>query len=90
MQPQTPCVMHQVHQYIHSSEIIFSLGEFLVMYSCQVETKLKVMIKVIRRWLKLAYFFMCASLVVQLVKNPPATQETLVGFLNQEDPLEKE
>ena len=30
-----------------------------------------------------------ASLVAQLVKNPPAEQETLVRFLGQEDPLEK-
>ena len=30
-----------------------------------------------------------ASLVVQLVKNPPAMQETLVRFLDWEDPLEK-
>ena len=30
-----------------------------------------------------------ASLVVQLVKNLPAIQETLVRFLGQEDPLEK-
>ena len=30
-----------------------------------------------------------SSLVVQLVKNPPAMQETLVQFLGQEDPLEK-
>ena len=29
------------------------------------------------------------SLVAQLVKNPPATQETLVQFLGWEDPLEK-
>ena len=29
------------------------------------------------------------SLVARLVKNPPATQEILVGFLGQEDPLEK-
>ena len=29
-----------------------------------------------------------ASLVVQLVKNPPAMQEVLVRFLGQEDPLE--
>ena len=29
------------------------------------------------------------SLVAQLVKNPPAMQETLVRFLGQEDPLEK-
>ena len=29
------------------------------------------------------------SLVAQLVKNLPAMQETPVGFLGQEDPLEK-
>ena len=27
--------------------------------------------------------------MAQLVKNPPAMQETLVRFLGQEDPLEK-
>ena len=31
-----------------------------------------------------------ASLVAQLVKNPPAMQENPVQFLDQEDPLEKE
>ena len=30
-----------------------------------------------------------ASLVAQLVKNPPAMLETLVQFLGREDPLEK-
>ena len=30
-----------------------------------------------------------AFLVAELVKNPPAMQETLVQFLGQEDPLEK-
>ena len=29
------------------------------------------------------------SLVAQLVKNPPAMQETQVGPLGEEDPLEK-
>ena len=33
--------------------------------------------------------FMWASLVAQTVKNPPAKQETKVGFLGGEDPLEK-
>ena len=28
--------------------------------------------------------------LAQLVKNPPVIQETLVRFLGQEDPLEKE
>ena len=31
-----------------------------------------------------------ASLMAQLVKNPPAMRETLVQFLVWEDPLEKE
>ena len=30
-----------------------------------------------------------ASLIIQLVKNPPVIQETLVWFLDLEDPLEK-
>ena len=30
-----------------------------------------------------------ASLIAQLVKNPPTMQETLVQFLGQKDPLEK-
>ena len=30
-----------------------------------------------------------ASLVAQLVKNPPAIQESQVQFLGQENPLEK-
>ena len=30
-----------------------------------------------------------ASLIAQLVKNPPAMQKTLVQFLGQEDLLEK-
>ena len=35
------------------------------------------------------YTFYQASLVAQLVKNPPAMQETWVQSLGQEDPLEK-
>ena len=31
-----------------------------------------------------------ASLVAQLIKNPPAMQETPVRFLGQEDPLERD
>ena len=34
-------------------------------------------------------FYPQASLAAQLVKNPPAMHETLVGFLGREDPLEK-
>ena len=31
-----------------------------------------------------------ASLMAQLVKNPPTRQETLIRFLGREDPLEEE
>ena len=37
---------------------------------------------------ELVHHFM-ASLKAQLVKNPPAMQEILVGFLGWEDPLGK-
>ena len=33
--------------------------------------------------------YLWASLIAQLVKDPPAVQETLVQFLGREDPLEK-
>ena len=33
--------------------------------------------------------FIRASLIAQLVKNPPTMQETLVQFLGREDTLEK-
>ena len=33
--------------------------------------------------------YMCMSLITQVVKNPPAMQETPVQFLGKEDPLEK-
>ena len=36
------------------------------------------------------WFFTWTILVAQLVKNPPAMQETTVQFLGQEVPLEKE
>ena len=36
------------------------------------------------------HFLYWTSLIAQLVKNPPAMQETPVQFLGWEDPLEKE
>ena len=36
-----------------------------------------------------SFSFLRASLVAQFIKNLPAMQETPVGFLGQEDPLEK-
>ena len=35
------------------------------------------------------YTYIGASLIAQLIKNPPAMQETPVPFLGWEDPLEK-
>ena len=44
---------------------------------------------IFRSFLKKLLWRHWASLIAQLVKNPPATQETLVQFLGREDPLEK-
>ena len=43
----------------------------------------------IKKIIKKYYEPLWVSLVSQLVKNPPAMQETPVGFLGWEDPLEK-
>ena len=40
-------------------------------------------------WTQIVVQLIWASMVVQLVKNPPAMQETPVLFLGWEDPLEK-
>ena len=40
-------------------------------------------------WLWQKFQVLWVSLVVQLVKNPPAMRETWVRSLGQEDPLEK-
>ena len=40
-------------------------------------------------WIGYPHQFSCASLVTQLVKNPPAMWETWVWSLDWEDPLEK-
>ena len=44
----------------------------------------------VSQFTKLANFAHLFSLVTQLVKNPPAMQETWVRFLGWEGPLEKE
>ena len=47
--------------------------------------------KKIRLYVYISYMilYISASLIAQLVKNPPAMQETLVQFLGWKDPLEK-
>ena len=40
-------------------------------------------------YLFILFYYYRASLIAQLVKNPPAVQETWIQFLGQEDPLEK-
>ena len=44
---------------------------------------------VTRKKFKMIFGMTWASLIAQLVKNPPAMQETPVKFLDWEDPLEK-
>ena len=55
-----------------------------------------IVLEVAKSWTQLSdfhFYFTCfllgASLIVELVKNPPAMQETPVRFLGQEDLLEK-
>ena len=40
-------------------------------------------------WRNHRFDYMWASLIAQLVNNPPAMQETTIRFLDWEDPLEK-
>ena len=42
---------------------------------------------IFRSFLKKLLWRHWVSLIAQLIKNPPAMQETLVRFLGQEDPL---
>ena len=45
--------------------------------------------KIIIKLIRFIWYVKKASLIAQLVKNPPAMQETLVRFLGREEPLEK-
>ena len=47
------------------------------------------MVKDPSKFMMVALCLFGASLIAQLVKNPPAMQETPVQFLDQEDPLER-
>ena len=61
-----------------------------IYYLCKVHHTLGLILKTALGWISLSSIQMRrASLVAQLVKNPPAMQETPVWFLGQEDPLEK-
>ena len=59
----------------------FSLAAFNILSLCLVLVSLISMC--------LGMFLLGFSFVAQLVKNPPAMQETLIQSLGQEDPLEK-
>ena len=54
----------------------------------QMENRVSVMVSV--QYLCFPNGFQKAFLVAQMVKNPPAMQETQVQSLDREDPLEKE
>ena len=63
------------------------LSSFITSFRSLFCTSLKV---VNSAYVNTYIFFTLASLVAQLVKNPPAIQETWVQSLGWEDPLEKE
>ena len=56
----------------------------------EMETKTKHVFLIINGYIYIhTHIYFEASLIGQLVKNPPAVQETLVQFQGWEDPLEK-
>ena len=57
--------------------------------STRVTESLHCTLKLTQHCKSILYCCCCASLVAQLVKKPPAMQETPVRFLGPEDPLEK-
>ena len=59
------------------------IKEFSPWFPFNSFTEVTVILKLVRLSL------LPASLIAQLVKNPPAMQETPVQFLGREDPLEK-
>ena len=69
------------------SQFICSLGLILLLpsslYRCWS------LINIVHHQIPFQCLLLEASLVVQLVKDLPAMQETLVSFLGLEDPLEK-
>ena len=81
-----PVLVQIVLKYDHSFKTVVFFLYSLLLY---VFTLL-IYFFVSHFWSNLHKFSMVkASLIVQLVKNPPARQEILVGFLGWEDPLDK-
>ena len=74
--------LHGYHYRALGLEVFKVLFCFVLFWSCWVF--------VVMHRLSLVAFLLWASLVVQLVKNLPAVQETWVLSLGWEDPLEKE
>ena len=74
------------------------------MYTCVCHIHTYVYMYMYMSYMCMSYTFIChiyihvyvyvhslgASITAQSVRNPPVVQETLVQFLSQEDPLEKE
>ena len=78
------CIYKSSHMLVHMSEAHWHVHAFFKS-GCASCTLLYSPIQDI----VVQYLYFRASLVAQLVKNPPAMQETLIQFLGQEDPLEK-
>ena len=57
--------------------------------SNMLDLKIILLNEVRQRKTNIKWYLFYTSLIAQLVKNPPAMQETSVWFLGWEDPLEK-
>ena len=67
---------------------VFAVGVFLHFFSYGSDV-ISISLKLYSYFLDRVYWQIWASLMVHLVKNLTAMQETLVRFLGREDPLEK-
>ena len=76
------------HFFSDPTDVCNLISGFLCLFYIQlVHLVLTIIVNLFGNIASSAYFM--ASLIAQLIKNPPAMQETLVRFLGWEDPLEK-
>ena len=70
-----------------SGDFVFGMSPVFMIISWAIQ--LKVFSLFSECMCEYIYVYTKSSLIAQLVKNPPAMQETLVRFLGQKDLLEK-
>ena len=95
MSHQHDKALSSVWYSIYCKQIKDRIKKKILKRVCNILSRRTYIIDIVVRFFKMLCLFRGfpggsgASLIAQLVKNPPAMQETLVRLLGQEDPLEK-